>query len=132
MGWKTGRSGFDPLQGANDFSSSLCVQTGSGAHPASSTVGMVVLFLRLTSGRGVTLTTHPHLLLRSRMIKSYIPLPPRSFVACSGTALALFTTFAFIIHGPAPNNDVRSSVGTLLPACLQIIVHGITLPIFLI
>jgi hypothetical protein len=25
--------------GAKDFSSSLCVQTGSGAHPASSTMG---------------------------------------------------------------------------------------------
>jgi hypothetical protein len=25
--------------GANDFSSSLCVQTGSGAHPASCTMG---------------------------------------------------------------------------------------------
>jgi hypothetical protein len=25
--------------GAEDFSSSLCVQTGSGAHPASSTMG---------------------------------------------------------------------------------------------
>jgi hypothetical protein len=27
--------------GPNDFSSSLCVQTGSGAHPASCTVGTV-------------------------------------------------------------------------------------------
>jgi hypothetical protein len=29
--------------GAEDFSSSLCVQTGSGAHPASCSVGTVVL-----------------------------------------------------------------------------------------
>jgi hypothetical protein len=27
--------------GAEDFSSNLCVQTGSGAHPASCTVGTV-------------------------------------------------------------------------------------------
>jgi hypothetical protein len=31
----TGQSGFDPRQRQKDFSSSLCVQTGSGAHPAS-------------------------------------------------------------------------------------------------
>jgi hypothetical protein len=35
-GWTTG--GRSPT-GAEDFSSSLCVQTGSGAHPASCTVG---------------------------------------------------------------------------------------------
>jgi hypothetical protein len=31
--------------GAKDFSSSLCVQTGSGAHPASSPMGTGVLSL---------------------------------------------------------------------------------------
>jgi hypothetical protein len=38
---QTGRPGFDPLTEAEDFSSNLCVQTGSGAHPASCTVGTV-------------------------------------------------------------------------------------------
>jgi hypothetical protein len=38
-GWTTGRSRFDPRQGQKDFSSSLYVQTGSGAHPASCTMG---------------------------------------------------------------------------------------------
>jgi hypothetical protein len=37
--WTTGRSWFDPQQRRKDFSSSLCVQTGSGIHPASCTVG---------------------------------------------------------------------------------------------
>jgi hypothetical protein len=37
--WTTGRSRFDPRQSRKDFSSSLCVQTGSGAHPASCTMG---------------------------------------------------------------------------------------------
>jgi hypothetical protein len=36
---RAGRSGFDPRQGQKDFSSILCVQTGSGAHPASSPMG---------------------------------------------------------------------------------------------
>jgi hypothetical protein len=38
-GWMTGRSGFDPRQRRKDFSSNLCVQTGSGAHPASCKMG---------------------------------------------------------------------------------------------
>jgi hypothetical protein len=38
-GWTTGLSMFDPRHMRKDFSSSLCVQTGSGAHPASCTMG---------------------------------------------------------------------------------------------
>jgi hypothetical protein len=38
MGWTSGRSKFDPRQRQKDFSSSLCVQTGSGAHPVSCTM----------------------------------------------------------------------------------------------
>jgi hypothetical protein len=41
--------------GAHDFSCSPCVQTGSGAHPASCTMDTGGPF----PGRGVTLTTHP-------------------------------------------------------------------------
>jgi hypothetical protein len=37
--WTTGRSRFDPRQGRKDFSFKLFVQTASGAHPASCTVG---------------------------------------------------------------------------------------------
>jgi hypothetical protein len=51
--------------GANDFSSSLCVQTGSGAHPASCTMGTGRLSPGVKRGRGVTLTAHPHLVPRS-------------------------------------------------------------------
>jgi hypothetical protein len=43
----------------------------------------------LRRGRGVTLTTHPHLVPRSRMSMSYTSSPPSAFVACSRTALAL-------------------------------------------
>jgi hypothetical protein len=39
-------------------------------------------------GRGATLTTHPHLVPRSRMSTSYAFSPPSAFVSCSGTALA--------------------------------------------
>jgi hypothetical protein len=51
--------------GAKDFSSNLCVQTGSGAHPVSCPVGTGGPFPGAKRGRGVTLTTHPHLVPRS-------------------------------------------------------------------
>jgi hypothetical protein len=44
---------------ARDFYSNLTVQTGSGAHPASFTMGNGVLSPGVKSGRSVTLTTHP-------------------------------------------------------------------------
>jgi hypothetical protein len=47
--------------GAEDFSSSPCVQTGSEAHPVSYPMGTVGPFPGGKRGRGVTLTTHPHL-----------------------------------------------------------------------
>jgi hypothetical protein len=60
--------------GAKDFSSSL--QIGSGAHPASYTMGTGVLSPGVKRCRGVTLTTHPHLVPRSRMSRSYTTSPP--------------------------------------------------------
>jgi hypothetical protein len=51
--------------GGNDFSSILCVQTGSGAHQTSCTMGTGGPFPGVNRGRGVTLTTHPHLVPRS-------------------------------------------------------------------
>jgi hypothetical protein len=47
--------------GAKDFSSNLCVQTGSEAHPVSCTMGSGGPFPRVNHDRGVTLTTHPRL-----------------------------------------------------------------------
>jgi hypothetical protein len=38
MGWMTRRSRIDPGQRQEDFSSNLCVQNSSGAHPASCTM----------------------------------------------------------------------------------------------
>jgi hypothetical protein len=65
--WTTGWSRFDSRQRRKYFSSSLCVQTGSEAHPASCTTGTGGAFPRLKRGRGVTLITHPYLVPRSRM-----------------------------------------------------------------
>jgi hypothetical protein len=56
---------------AENFSSDLCVQTGSGAHPASYTMGTGALSPGVKRGRGVMLTTHPFLVPRLRKSRSY-------------------------------------------------------------
>jgi hypothetical protein len=61
------------------FSSILCVQTGSGAHPASCTMGTRVLS---PAGRDVTLTTHPHLVPTYKMSRSYTSSPPLRLHRC--------------------------------------------------
>jgi hypothetical protein len=43
---------------ARDFSCNLCVQTGSGANPASCSVRTGGSFPGIKRGRGVTLTAH--------------------------------------------------------------------------
>jgi hypothetical protein len=58
-----------------DFSSSLCVQTSSEAHPASYPMGTEVLSRGVKRGRGVTLTTHLHLVPKSILSKGYISSP---------------------------------------------------------
>jgi hypothetical protein len=55
---------------AEDFPSSLRVQTGSGAHPASCPMGTGGPFPGVKRGRCVMLTTHPHLVSRLRKSKT--------------------------------------------------------------
>jgi hypothetical protein len=59
-----------------DFSSSLCVQTSSEAHPASCPVGTAGSIPGVKRGWVVMLTTHPHLAPRSGTSRSYTSLPP--------------------------------------------------------
>jgi hypothetical protein len=79
---------FDPWHRRKDFYSNLCVQTGSGAHPDPVQWVPGVLSPGLKRGRGAKLTTHPNIVPRSKMSRSYSSSPPSAFVACSGTALA--------------------------------------------
>jgi hypothetical protein len=58
------------------FPSRICVQTGSEAHPASYPMGNGRPFPGVNRGRGVTLTTHPHLVPKSRMNTRYISSHP--------------------------------------------------------
>jgi hypothetical protein len=70
-----GDRGSTPSGGKEGFSSSLCVQTGSGAHPVSCTMGTAVLSPGVKRSRGVILTTQPHLVPRSWMSRSYTSSP---------------------------------------------------------
>jgi hypothetical protein len=82
---------------AKDFSSNLCVQTSFEVHPASCTMGTIGPFPGIKGGRGVTLTTHPHLVPKSRLSKS-----DKSSLSCrmhggSGTALLTLTVRTLLI-----------------------------------
>jgi hypothetical protein len=63
---------------AEEFASTVCVQTGSGAHPASCTGGTGCSFLGVKRGRGVMLTTHPLLVPRLRKGRSYTSCHPNA------------------------------------------------------
>jgi hypothetical protein len=89
--WTTGvRS---PAEAA-DFSSSLCVQTGSGAHPASCPVGTDGPFPgdRARPGRD---TDHspPYSAEVKNKLGAILPLSASAFMACGGTALGSASCF---------------------------------------
>jgi hypothetical protein len=73
---------------AKDFSSSLCVQTGSGAHPASCTLGTGGPFPGGKAGPWRDADHSPHLPPRSR--GAIHSLPSSANMGCSGTALVFF------------------------------------------
>jgi hypothetical protein len=62
------------------FSSNLCVHTGSEARPASCTMVTGGPSPEVKCGRGVTLTTHRHLVPRSWMSSNYTSSPPYAFI----------------------------------------------------
>jgi hypothetical protein len=70
-GLTTGRSGFDPRQSQKNFSSSLCVQTFSGAHPVSYPMGIRGPFPGDKERSGRKVDHSLHLAPRSIMGKSY-------------------------------------------------------------
>jgi hypothetical protein len=86
--------GFDTRQGQRIFPLSSVSRPALG--PTQPPVQWVpeVLSPGVKRGRGVTLTTHPHLVPRSRMSRNYNSSQLSEFMACSGTALSLIGTLA--------------------------------------
>jgi hypothetical protein len=79
-----GKKGFFPL---------ASVSRHSVAHTASCTRGTGVLSSRVKRNRGVTLTTHLHLVPRSRMSRSCTSLPQAPSWSVVGHLLASFFTW---------------------------------------
>jgi hypothetical protein len=104
------RSRFDPRQRRKNFSSNLCVQTGSGAHPASCSMGTGDPSPGLKRGRGVMLTTHPHLVPRWWMSKSYTSSPPCASIRVLWDWFIFFTDLfwpACVMCSPPSNTKVQ-------------------------
>jgi hypothetical protein len=57
------RAGVRSPAEAKDFPVAFCVRTSSEAHPASYPLGTGGLFVGVICGQGVTLTTHPPLVM---------------------------------------------------------------------
>jgi hypothetical protein len=85
---RSGPSGFDPRQRQEDFYFSLWVKTGTGIHPASCKKGIRGSFPGAKARPERNTDRSLHLLLWSRMSRSYT-LPTSASMACCGTALAL-------------------------------------------
>jgi hypothetical protein len=97
MDWTTGRSRFHHRQRREDFSSDLCVQTGSGAHPASCTMGTVSQFPGGKERSRRDAGHSPHLVPRSWMSRSYTFSPPCAFIGL------LWDSFTFGSQNPCRN-----------------------------
>jgi hypothetical protein len=89
----------------------VCVQTSSEAHPASCTMGIGGPFRGTKRGRGVTLTTHPHLVPRSRMISSYISSNPKRLRCVSWDSFR----FYLCVQTSSEAHPVFCTVGTWDP-----------------
>jgi hypothetical protein len=90
--WMTGRSSFDPRQRQKIFP--LSSVSGPALGPTQPPVQWIhgVLSPGVKRGQGVTLTTHPYLMPRSRMSRSYTSSPPSSSMARSGSAFYIYIT----------------------------------------
>jgi hypothetical protein len=113
-GWTTGRSRFDPQQRRNDFFSRPAL--GSTQPPVKRVPE--VLSPGLKCGRGVTLTTHPHLLPRSRMSRSYTSSLPKRLRGVKWAALSTmwFRTKTGTVHATALGGRLQFDTG--YPQCI--------------
>jgi hypothetical protein len=79
--------------GEKDFSSILCVQTVSGAHPSSYPMGAGGPFSGGKARPVRDADRSPHPVPRSQMNRSYTSSPPSASFACSGTDLLYFNFY---------------------------------------
>jgi hypothetical protein len=112
---------------ARDFSSNLCAQTGSGAHPASCTMGTGGPFAGGKARPGRDATTHPHLVPRSRMSRNYTYLPLRLHRCVVGLlclSKSPFMSTYFLINLPNPEHNFTTSFHAIHLRVLLVIQIG--------
>jgi hypothetical protein len=71
-----------------EAASSLCIHTGSRAHPASCPMGTGGTLPGGKAQPGRDADHSPHLVPWSRVSRSYTSSPPSAYMACNGTGLA--------------------------------------------
>jgi hypothetical protein len=84
-------TGIRSPAGAKDFSSNLCIQTDSGANPASCTMGTEGPFPKGKARPGRDADHSPPFI-------AVAPLPSSASVACCGTALVFKHHFNRVYH----------------------------------
>jgi hypothetical protein len=89
---QTGRPGFDPRRMQRILLASVSRPALMPTQPPAQWVPEV-LSPGIKRGRGVTLTTHPHLVPKSRMSRSYISSPPWRLHGLAGKLYFYFMTF---------------------------------------
>jgi hypothetical protein len=82
--------GFDPRQRQRIFSLASASRPALGPTQPPIQWVLGVLSPGVKRGRGVMLTTHPHLVSRLRMSRSYTSSPPCASMACSGITLYFY------------------------------------------
>jgi hypothetical protein len=97
--WTTGLWRFDPSQRRKDFFP-LASVSRPALRPTQPPVQWVlgVLSPRLKRGRGVTLTTHPHLVPRSTLSRSYISSPPKRLRGVQWDSFSFLLINVYYIH----------------------------------
>jgi hypothetical protein len=110
---------------ARDFSSNLCVQIGSGAHPATCPMGTGGLFPGGKVRPGRDAGHSPHLVPRSWMSRSYISFPLCACKVCCGTALTFYITDPVTVYSLCAN--IRPFFGTKPVFMFYMLVTGYSL-----
>jgi hypothetical protein len=88
--WRqTGRPGFDIRRRQRIFPGASVSRLALEDRPGFFPIGAGVLSQEQSAAEGVTLTTHPHLVPRSRMSMGYTSSPARRMYGGSGTTFKL-------------------------------------------
>jgi hypothetical protein len=105
------------LDDRGSIPSSVCVQTSSEAHPASCLMGSDDYFSGGKARPGRELTSHPHVVPRSRLSTSYITSSPWRLLGSAGSLY-------FTLHLTLPPLNIFQSQRLKGRAAVQIFLFG--------